>query len=59
MIIVTIGVILFTLFICFIIGLATYTMLVQKATPQIYYTPCESTTVQSRRSEDKNRGKKS
>ncbi|MBC6974094.1 DUF3951 domain-containing protein [Bacillus sp. Xin] len=56
MIILTIGVILFTLFIFFIIGLLTFTMLVNKATPQIYYTPCDSMTMQSYK---KNRGKRS
>ncbi|MBY0595349.1 DUF3951 domain-containing protein [Bacillus bingmayongensis] len=57
MILLTIGFILFTLFIFFIIGLITFTMLVNKATPQIYYTPCDSVTMQSHK--DKNKRKKS
>ncbi|KYG34513.1 DUF3951 domain-containing protein [Bacillus gaemokensis] len=57
MILLTIGFILFTLFIFFIIGLITFTMLVNKATPQIYYTPCDSVTMQSHK--DKHRRKKS
>ncbi|WP_410982040.1 DUF3951 domain-containing protein [Bacillus cereus] len=56
MIILTIGVILFTLFIFFVIGLLTFTMFVNKATPQIYYTPCDSMTMQSHK---KTRGKRS
>ncbi|MDM5154267.1 DUF3951 domain-containing protein [Bacillus sp. DX1.1] len=53
MLIVTIGVILFTLFFCFIIGLMTYTMFVKKATPQIYYTPVDSITAQPHVNKDK------
>ena len=45
MILLTIGAILLTLFIFFIIGFITFMMFVDKATPQIYYTPCESVTV--------------
>ncbi|CAI8730857.1 DUF3951 domain-containing protein [Bacillus pseudomycoides] len=56
MILLTIGAILFIVFIFFIIGLLTFTMLVNKATPQIYYTPCDSMTIQSHK---KNRGKRS
>ncbi|MFJ8526959.1 DUF3951 domain-containing protein [Bacillus sp. NPDC094106] len=57
MILLTIGVILFTVFIFLLIGLITFTMLVNKATPQIYYTPCDSVTMQSYKG--KNRRKKS
>ncbi|MBO1578523.1 DUF3951 domain-containing protein [Bacillus sp. XF8] len=57
MIFLTIGFILFTLFIFFIIGLITFTMLVNKATPQIYYTLCDSVTMQSHKG--KNKRKKS
>ncbi|PQZ59441.1 MULTISPECIES: DUF3951 domain-containing protein [Bacillus] len=56
MILLTIGSILLTVFIFFIIGFITFMMVVDKATPQIYYTPCESVTVKSK---DKNRRKKS
>ncbi|MEY8346789.1 DUF3951 domain-containing protein [Bacillus cereus] len=56
MLILTIGVVLLTLFIFFIIGLLTFTMLVNKATPQIYYTPCDSMAMQS---DKKTRGKRS
>ncbi|MGR5867676.1 DUF3951 domain-containing protein [Bacillus pacificus] len=55
MILLTIGAILLTLFIFFIIGFITFMMFVDKATPQIYYTPCESVTVKSK---GKNRRKK-
>ncbi|RAN75047.1 DUF3951 domain-containing protein [Bacillus sp. SRB_331] len=48
MILLTIGAILLTLFIFFIIGFITFMMFVDKATPQIYYTPCESVTVKSK-----------
>jgi hypothetical protein len=47
MFILTIGVVMFTMFLFFIIGLTTYKMCVQKVTPQIYYTPFESITAQS------------
>ncbi|MEI4830614.1 DUF3951 domain-containing protein [Bacillus sp. FJAT-53711] len=47
MFILTIGVVMFTMFLFFIIGLTTYKMFVQKVTPQIYYTPFESITAQS------------
>lgn len=59
MLIVAIGVVVFTLFICFGIGVMTYTMFVKKATPQIYYTPCDSIPVQSYRNKKGNdKGKK-
>ena len=48
MILLTIGAILLTLFIFFIIGFVTFMMFVDKATPQIYYTPCESVTVKTK-----------
>lgn len=48
MILLTIGAILLTLFIFFIIGFITFMMFVDKATPQIYYTPCESVTVKAK-----------
>ena len=48
MILLTIGAILLTLFIFFIIGFITFMMFVDRATPQIYYTPCESVTVKSK-----------
>ena len=48
MILLTIGAILLTLFIFFIIGFITFMMFVDKATPQIYYTPCESVTVKTK-----------
>ncbi len=48
MILLTIGAILLTLFIFFIIGFITFMMFVDKATFQIYYTPCESVTVKSK-----------
>ncbi|HDX9610555.1 TPA: DUF3951 domain-containing protein [Bacillus toyonensis] len=56
MILLTIGAILLTLFIFFIIGFITFMMFVDKATPQIYYTPCELVTVKSK---GKDRRKKS
>ena len=56
MILLTIGAILLTLFIFFIIGFITFMMFVDKATPQIYYTPCESVTVKTK---GKHRRKKS
>ena len=56
MILLTIGAILLTLFIFFIIGFITFMMFVDKATPQIYYTPCESVTVKAK---GKDRRKKS
>ncbi|MGE7884536.1 DUF3951 domain-containing protein [Bacillus sp. NPDC094077] len=56
MILLTIGAILLTLFIFFIIGFITFMMFVDKATPQIYYTPCELVTVKSK---SKNKRKKS
>ncbi|MBK5346592.1 DUF3951 domain-containing protein [Bacillus sp. TH22] len=56
MILLTIGAILFTVFIFFIIGFITFLMVVDKATPQIYYTPCETMTIKSK---GKNRRKKS
>ncbi|MEC2554786.1 DUF3951 domain-containing protein [Bacillus tropicus] len=43
----TIGAILLTLFIFFIIGFITFMMFVDKATPQIYYTPCVSVTLKA------------
>lgn len=48
MILLTIGAILLTLFILFIIGFVTFMMFVDKATPQIYYTPCESVTAKGK-----------
>ncbi|MEH7278203.1 DUF3951 domain-containing protein [Bacillus toyonensis] len=56
MILLAIGAILLTLFIFFIIGFITFMMFVDKATSQIYYTPCESVTVKSK---GKDRRKKS
>ncbi|MFJ6192510.1 DUF3951 domain-containing protein [Bacillus thuringiensis] len=57
MILLTIGAILLTLFIFFILGcFITFMMFVDKATPQIYYTPCESVTVKAK---GKHRRKKS
>ncbi|ACK59862.1 TPA: DUF3951 domain-containing protein [Bacillus cereus] len=58
MILLTIGAILLTLFIFFIIGFVTFMMFVDKATPQIYYTPCESVTVKAK-AKGKQRRKKS
>ncbi|EMA6341819.1 DUF3951 domain-containing protein [Bacillus cytotoxicus] len=57
MILFTVGIILFTLFIFFLIGFITFTMFVNKATPQIYYTPCNASSGQSYR--EKSRRKKS
>ncbi|MEH6889388.1 DUF3951 domain-containing protein [Bacillus sp. JJ864] len=48
MIILASGVIMFMLFLCFVIGFTVYKMLVQKVTPQIYYTPFDSISAQSR-----------
>ncbi|EJR05338.1 hypothetical protein II5_03328 [Bacillus cereus MSX-A1] len=58
MILLTIGAILLTFFIFFIIGFITFMMFVDKATPQIYYTPCESVTV-TVKAKGKDRRKKS
>ncbi|ABS21714.1 MULTISPECIES: DUF3951 domain-containing protein [Bacillus cereus group] len=57
MILFTVGIVLFTLFIFFLIGFITFTMFVNKATPQIYYTPCNVASGQSYR--EKSRRKKS
>lgn len=48
MIILASGVVIFMLFLCFVIGFTVYKMLVQKVTPQIYYTPFDSISAQSR-----------
>ncbi|PEA53524.1 DUF3951 domain-containing protein [Bacillus pseudomycoides] len=48
MIILASGVVMFMLFLCFVIGLTVYKMLVQKVTSQIYYTPFDSISAQSR-----------
>ncbi|WP_020060546.1 DUF3951 domain-containing protein [Bacillus sp. 123MFChir2] len=48
MFILTIAVVTFTMLLFVIIGLTTYKMLVQKVTPQIYYTPFDSISAQSR-----------
>lgn len=47
MIILAIAVVMFTMLLFVIIGLTTYKMLVQKVTPQIYYTPFDSISAQS------------
>ncbi|HDX9580068.1 TPA: DUF3951 domain-containing protein [Bacillus pseudomycoides] len=48
MFILAIAVVTFTMLLFVIIGLTTYKMLVQKVTPQIYYTPFDSISAQSR-----------
>ncbi|MDC2865783.1 MULTISPECIES: DUF3951 domain-containing protein [unclassified Bacillus (in: firmicutes)] len=48
MFILGIAVVMFTMLLFVIIGLTTYKMLVQKVTPQIYYTPFDSISAQSR-----------
>lgn len=47
MLILTIAIILFTIFLFVVIGCTTYAMVVKKATPQIYYTPFDSITAQT------------
>ncbi|MCM3736601.1 DUF3951 domain-containing protein [Bacillus cytotoxicus] len=47
MFILAIAVVTFTILLFVIIGLTTYKMLVQKVTPQIYYTPFDSISAQS------------
>ncbi|MEH6852230.1 DUF3951 domain-containing protein [Bacillus pseudomycoides] len=48
MIILASGVVMFMLFLCVVIGFTVYKMRVQKVTPQIYYTPFDSISAQSR-----------
>ncbi|CAM4322281.1 DUF3951 domain-containing protein [Bacillus manliponensis] len=47
MLILTIIVIIFTLFLTVVIGFTTYMMFAKRATPQIYYTSFDSIPAQS------------